>query len=138
MLSRVPEITEVPPLSPEAHAFLDGIVESFDPEAAMKVKDYERVTNHDVKAVEYALKDRMKELPELAKVMEFTHFACTSEDINNLSHALMLKAARDEHLLPSVPLTPPPPCSPPAPTASSCPSLPLELLLYSRHQYQSQ
>ena len=66
-----------------------------------QVKEIERTTNHDVKAVEYVLKARMGAQPELARVAEFAHFSCTSEDINNLAHALMLRAARDNHILPS-------------------------------------
>lgn len=63
-----------------------------------QVKRIERTTNHDVKAIEYVLKDKIKAHPELAKVLEFTHFACTSEDINNLSHALMLQAGLKEQV----------------------------------------
>ncbi len=90
-LAAIPEVTEVPPLSAEANKFLEDYLANFDVEEASKVKTVERTTNHDVKAVEYVLKDALITQPELAKIMEFTHFACTSEDINNLSHALMLR-----------------------------------------------
>ena len=93
-------IPEVAPFSDEANALLDQLAENFQLEHAERVKEFERTTNHDVKAVEYLLKEQAKRLPELAKVNEFIHFACTSEDINNLSHALMLREGRDEVLLP--------------------------------------
>ncbi len=84
-------IEELPPLSAEAIAFLDKIVADFSPTDALAVKAIEATTNHDVKAVEYWIKEQFKKLPELAAHAEFVHFACTSEDINNVSHALMLK-----------------------------------------------
>ncbi|MHB0763670.1 adenylosuccinate lyase [Stutzerimonas sp. NM35] len=93
-------IPEVAPFSNEANALLDQLAENFQLEHAERVKEFERTTNHDVKAVEYLLKEQAKQLPELAKVNEFIHFACTSEDINNLSHALMLREGRDSVLLP--------------------------------------
>ncbi|WP_415844635.1 adenylosuccinate lyase [Stutzerimonas zhaodongensis] len=93
-------IQEVPPFSAQANALLDQLADDFQLEQAERVKEFERTTNHDVKAVEYLLKEQAKQLPELAKVNEFIHFACTSEDINNLSHALMLRAGRDDVLLP--------------------------------------
>jgi adenylosuccinate lyase len=93
-------IPEVAPFSEEANALLNQLAEDFQLEHAERVKEFERTTNHDVKAVEYLLKEQAKQLPELAKVNEFIHFACTSEDINNLSHALMLRQGRDEVLLP--------------------------------------
>ncbi len=93
-------VAEVPPFSPAALALLDGIVSGFDEAAAQRVKDIEKTTNHDVKAVEYFLKERIKGNAELEKVGEFIHFACTSEDINNLAYALMLKAGRDEVIVP--------------------------------------
>jgi adenylosuccinate lyase len=101
-LSQNPGIAEVPEFSAAANAVLNGIVASFDPEQARRVKTIEKTTNHDVKAVEYFLKEQVVENAELNAVSEFIHFACTSEDINNLSHALMLKTARDEVLLPRV------------------------------------
>ena len=88
-------VPEVPAFSAEATAFLDALVANFSEADAEWIKTTERTTNHDVKAVEYFLKDRVAALPELAAVSEFIHFACTSEDINNLSHGLMLKAGRD-------------------------------------------
>ena len=87
-------VPEVPAFSAEATAFLDALVDNFSEADAEWIKTTERTTNHDVKAVEYFLKDRVTALPELAAVSEFIHFACTSEDINNLSHGLMLKAGR--------------------------------------------
>ena len=93
-------IAEVPKLSAEANQLLNDIVDNFSLADAQRVKDIERTTNHDVKAVEYLLKEKVAVLPELAAISEFIHFACTSEDINNLSHGLMLTAARDEVLLP--------------------------------------
>jgi adenylosuccinate lyase len=93
-------IPEVAPFSEQANALLNQLAEDFQLEHAERVKEFERTTNHDVKAVEYLLKEQAKQLPELAKVNEFIHFACTSEDINNLSHALMLRQGRDEVLLP--------------------------------------
>ena len=91
-LASIPEITEVPPLSDDANTFLEDFLANFSPADAAEVKKVERTTNHDVKAVEYVIKDRLVKHPELASVMEFVHFACTSEDINNLSHALMLRS----------------------------------------------
>ncbi len=93
-------IAEVAPFSTEANALLNELAENFAVEHAERVKEFERTTNHDVKAVEYLLKEQAKRLPELAAVNEFIHFACTSEDINNLSHALMLREGRDTVLLP--------------------------------------
>jgi len=87
-------IPEVPAFSAAANAFLDKLVTEFSEEDAQWIKTTERTTNHDVKAVEYFLKDRVTGLPELAKVTEFIHFACTSEDINNTSHGIMLAAGR--------------------------------------------
>jgi len=93
---------ELAPFSPASRVFLRDLVARFDAAHAARIKDIERVTNHDVKAVEYFLKESVKDIPELVAASEFIHFACTSEDINNTSHALMLKAARDDVLLPSV------------------------------------
>ncbi|MDW5376973.1 adenylosuccinate lyase [Halomonas sp. HP20-15] len=90
-LAAHPQIVEVPPLSAEASAFLDKLVADFSVEDAERIKTIERTTNHDVKAVEYFLKERVAEFPELHAVTEFIHFACTSEDINNLAYGLMLK-----------------------------------------------
>ncbi len=93
-------IAEVPALSPEANQLLNEIVDNFSLADAERVKEIERTTNHDVKAVEYLLKEKVAGNSELAAISEFIHFACTSEDINNLSHGLMLKTAREEVLLP--------------------------------------
>ncbi|KAG8096228.1 hypothetical protein GUJ93_ZPchr0013g35891 [Zizania palustris] len=90
-LSEIPEITEVPPFSEDAQLFLDAIIQDFGLADAKEVKNIEKITNHDVKAVEYFLKKKCSSHPEIAKVLEFFHFGCTSEDINNLSHALALK-----------------------------------------------
>ncbi|KZN55379.1 adenylosuccinate lyase [Pseudoalteromonas luteoviolacea CPMOR-2] len=99
-LAKADAIKEVPAFSDEANALLDSIVDNFSEEDAQRVKDIERTTNHDVKAVEYLLKEKVADNAELQAVNEFIHFACTSEDINNLSHGLMLSEARDEVLLP--------------------------------------
>lgn len=92
-LATISQITEVPALSDEANQVLDQIIREFSEADAARVKEIERETNHDVKAVEYFLKEKVAGHAELAAVSEFIHFACTSEDINNLSHALMLTAA---------------------------------------------
>ena len=94
-LANRPEITEVPAFSAETNAALDAIVADFSESDANRIKDIERTTNHDVKAVEYFLKEKIEGIEELKNASEFIHFACTSEDINNLSHALMLKSGRD-------------------------------------------
>ncbi|KID57219.1 adenylosuccinate lyase [Pseudoalteromonas luteoviolacea] len=99
-LAKADAIKEVPAFSDEANALLDDIVANFSEEDAQRVKDIERTTNHDVKAVEYLLKEKVADNAELQAVNEFIHFACTSEDINNLSHGLMLSEARDQVLLP--------------------------------------
>ncbi|MGM0481236.1 MAG: adenylosuccinate lyase [Pseudomonadota bacterium] len=93
-------ITEVPPLSTAANEVLNNIVDHFDSADAERIKSIESTTNHDVKAVEYYLKEQVANHPELANVSEFIHFACTSEDINNLSHGLMLHTAREQVLVP--------------------------------------
>ncbi len=100
MLAREDSISEVPCLSDEANALLDALVDNFDISAAQRIKDIEKTTNHDVKAVEYYLKEAIQDNAELHGLSEFIHFACTSEDINNLSHGLMLKEARDDVVLP--------------------------------------
>ncbi|WP_106913605.1 adenylosuccinate lyase [Acinetobacter baumannii] len=94
-LSNRPEIVEVAPFSAETNAALDAIVSNFSEEDANRIKEIERTTNHDVKAVEYFLKEKIAGIAELQNAGEFIHFACTSEDINNLSHALMLKNGRE-------------------------------------------
>ena len=93
-LANRPEITEVPAFSSETNAALDAIVANFSEDNANRIKEIERTTNHDVKAVEYFLKEQIADIEELKNAGEFIHFACTSEDINNLSHALMLKNGR--------------------------------------------
>ena len=102
MLAGNSDIKEVPALSEPANSLLDSIVDNFSVEDAQAVKTIERTTNHDVKAVEYFLKDKIKDNEELMAINEFIHFACTSEDINNLSHALMLNTARSNVLLPQL------------------------------------
>lgn len=101
-LAATDAIVEVPAFSAEANAFLDRIAAEFSEQDALRIKTIERTTNHDVKAVEYFLKEKVAEMPELHAVNEFIHFACTSEDINNLSHALMLTEAREHVMLPEV------------------------------------
>ncbi|MCO4311597.1 adenylosuccinate lyase [Pectobacterium versatile] len=99
-LAACAEIQEVPAFDADANAFLDKIVAEFSEEDAARIKTIERTTNHDVKAVEYFLKEKVAAVPSLHAVNEFIHFACTSEDINNLSHALMLDTARRDVILP--------------------------------------
>jgi len=99
-LAACAEIREVPAFDADANAFLDKIVAEFSEQDAQRIKTIERTTNHDVKAVEYFLKEKVAEVPALHAVSEFIHFACTSEDINNLSHALMLNTAREEVIKP--------------------------------------
>jgi len=94
-LSKHPQISEVPEFSAQTNAALEELVSLFNEQDAQWIKNKERITNHDVKAVEYFLKDKAANNAELAAVTEFIHFACTSEDINNLSHGLMLKAGRE-------------------------------------------
>lgn len=89
------DIHEIQPFSAATNERLDAIVENFSEADAMRIKDIERTTNHDVKAVEYFLKEKIADIDALKDAGEFIHFACTSEDINNLSHALMLKSGRD-------------------------------------------
>ena len=89
------EITEIQPFSADTNSALDAIVAHFSEDDANRIKEIERTTNHDVKAVEYFLKEKIAYIEELKDAGEFIHFACTSEDINNLSHALMLKSGRD-------------------------------------------
>lgn len=100
MLSEIDAIHEVPKLSAQANQLLEDIVAAFDETDAQRVKDIEGTTNHDVKAVEYFLKEKVAGNPELSAITEFIHFACTSEDINNLSHGLMLREAREHVILP--------------------------------------
>ncbi|WP_257254855.1 MULTISPECIES: adenylosuccinate lyase [unclassified Endozoicomonas] len=99
-LASHPEICEVPALSNEASALLDQLIDNFSLEDAQRVKEIERTTNHDVKAVEYLIKEKVQDDNELSAISEFVHFACTSEDINNLSHGLMLKTGMEQAVLP--------------------------------------
>ena len=105
-LAAHPEITELNAFSSEANTFLDSIVSNFSLEDAERVKEIERTTNHDVKAVEYLIKEKFASVkdkfPELEQDSEFVHFACTSEDINNLSHGLMLSNGLNKSILPSM------------------------------------
>jgi len=101
-LAATSAIAEVPAFSADANAVLDAIVTNFSEADAQSIKDIEATTNHDVKAVEYFLKEKIADNAELNAVTEFIHFACTSEDINNLSHGLMLNDCRDTVLLPEM------------------------------------
>jgi adenylosuccinate lyase len=96
------DMLEIPTLSEHANNILNGIIDNFSEEDAQRVKNIERTTNHDVKAVEYLLKEKIAGNEELESISEFIHFACTSEDINNLSHALMLREGRGQILLPQI------------------------------------
>ncbi|QYF95523.1 adenylosuccinate lyase [Massilia sp. PAMC28688] len=93
---------EIKPFSAQANAVLERMAADFSEQDAARIKEIEAVTNHDVKAVEYWLKEQVKDVPELLAATEFIHFACTSEDINNTSHGMMLKAARDSVMLPAL------------------------------------
>jgi len=101
-LSAAKELTEIAPFSEDAIAELNAAIAEFSEADAAQVKAIESRTNHDVKALEYWLKEKFIGNPEIKKVSEFIHFACTSEDINNLSHALMLKSARDGVMSPKL------------------------------------
>ena len=101
-LAAEPKIVEVPPFDEAVLAEIDDVIAGFSLEDAAAVKAIETTTNHDVKAIEYWLKERFAGVPAVSAVSEFIHFACTSEDINNLSHALILREARDEVLLPKL------------------------------------
>ena len=101
-LAEHPQIGEVAPLSDEANALLERLINNFDEDAAQRVKDIESTTNHDVKAVEYYIKEQFKDNAELLAINEYVHFACTSEDINNLSHGLMLKQGLEQVMVPEM------------------------------------
>lgn len=101
-LAFTPEINEVPPFSDATLNELDQVIQQFSEKHAAEIKTIEATTNHDVKAVEYWLKERLSGNPEIAQVSEFIHFACTSEDINNLAHALMLKKAKETIFIPTI------------------------------------
>ena len=102
LLSRCDAIAEVPPLSADAKAQLTTISEDFSIDDAKRIKTIEKTTNHDVKAVEYFIKEKIHSHPELAAISEFVHFACTSEDINNTAYGIMLKQGRDKVILPEI------------------------------------
>ena len=101
-LARNPDIYEVSEFSDEANALLNAIVDNFSEADAQAIKDIEKTTNHDVKAVEYFLKQKIADNNELNAASEFIHFACTSEDINNLSHGLMIRSGLDQVMLPAL------------------------------------
>jgi len=101
-LSAHPSIREVQELSTTAQRYLNDFLAGFSLADAQRIKDIERTTNHDVKAIEYFIKEKFADNDELDQISEFVHFACTSEDINNLSHALMLKEGRDSVVLPQM------------------------------------
>ena len=101
-LSDEPGVPEVPPFDAAARSAIAEALASFSPADAARVKAIERTTNHDVKAVEYWMKERFAQVPSIARVSEFIHFACTSEDVNNLSHALALAESRRDVLLPAL------------------------------------
>jgi len=101
-LASNPQINEVPPLSEQAIAHIDAIVADFSEADGESIKAIERTTNHDVKAIEYFIKEQFAGNPELNAISEFVHFACTSEDINNLSYSLMLTRMRDDVLAPKM------------------------------------
>ena len=102
MLAEQAELPELPPLSPHAQKILNSLVDDFSAQDAARIKHIESGINHDVKAVEYFLKERFTGNHELANISEFIHFGCTSEDINNLAYALMLKTARQQCILPAL------------------------------------
>jgi len=101
-LANHPQIGEVSPLSDEANALLERLINNFDETQAQRVKDIESTTNHDVKAVEYYIKEQFVGNAELHAINEYVHFACTSEDINNLSHGLMLKNGLEQVIVPEM------------------------------------
>jgi adenylosuccinate lyase len=101
-LANEPGIVELAPFAPAAVERLRALAEDLSTTDAARVKEIERTTNHDVKAVEYLIKERLKDDGDLGPALEFVHFACTSEDINNLSYALMLRAGRDAVMLPKL------------------------------------
>ena len=101
-LSKDIEIKEVPRFSAKTNTRLNSIIKNFDQKDAEAIKKIEKVTNHDVKAVEYWLKDSLKNEKEIVRISEFIHFACTSEDINNLAYALMIKEGLNKVLIPAI------------------------------------
>ena len=101
-LAEEPGLAELPRFSYPASQRLREVASAFSVADAARIKDIERTTNHDVKAVEYFIKEKLKDDAELGSALEFVHFACTSEDINNLSYSLMLSQARETVLLPAL------------------------------------
>jgi adenylosuccinate lyase len=101
-LAAAPQIAEVPAFSVSARGHLASLLTDFSPKDALEIRGIESRTNHDVKAIEYWIKDRLAGHPELAAAIEFVHFACTSEDINNLAYALMLREVRERVVLPEM------------------------------------
>ncbi len=101
-LAKRPEIRDFPVVSPVVHDWLDRLVEQFGYQEASRVKSLEKLTNHDVKAVEYFIGEQLAEGSELSRLRPFVHFACTSEDINNIAYALILRSAREDYLLPAL------------------------------------
>lgn len=101
-LASCPQIPELGPLTPAQQSALDAIASSFDTDAAAQIKAFEATTNHDVKAVEYYVKAQIETIEGLRDKAEFVHFACTSEDINNVAYSLMLQHARNDVLLPGI------------------------------------
>jgi adenylosuccinate lyase len=101
-LAMHPDIAEIGPFSTQTIAQLDALNTNFSEDDALAIKNIEKTTNHDVKAVEYWLREQLSNIPETADLLEFIHFACTSEDINNLAHALMLKNGRERVMLPAL------------------------------------
>ncbi|MDH3977488.1 MAG: adenylosuccinate lyase [Gammaproteobacteria bacterium] len=97
-----PEITELAPLSPVVNGYLSKLAENFEPEHARRVKAIEATTNHDVKAVEYLIAEQLGDDADLSQIRPFVHFACTSEDINNIAYALMLREGRDQVIKPTL------------------------------------
>ena len=101
-LANHPGINEIPVFSSQANDYLNKILEDFGEQDALRVKTIENTTRHDVKAIEYFIKEKLQEHPDLTYISEFVHFACTSEDINNLAYSLMLESARKNCLLPLI------------------------------------
>lgn len=101
-LANQPQIKEIGPFSEKTEQHLERLIKDFDYKDAQRIKDLEATTNHDIKAVEYFLKEKLKNIPELENRCEFIHFGCTSDDINNLAYALMLKEAREHCLSPAL------------------------------------
>jgi adenylosuccinate lyase len=101
-LANRPEIDDFGPLSPVVNDYLDKLADEFSMREAIQVKEIEKTTNHDVKAVEYLIADRLGDDPDLNRIRPFVHFACTSEDINNISYALMLREGREQVLSPAI------------------------------------